>query len=101
MLLFLKFKKIKNFLNFLKKIPRFLAKEAFLFFLILFFIILIFAAILFQKYIILIEKTEPKITKKSLEFEEKNYQKVLKIWQEKKERFEKTEFKEYPDPFLE
>ena len=36
---------------------------------------------------------------KPLEFNEKVYQDILKIWQEKEKKFEEANFKKYPDPF--
>lgn len=92
----LKFKREKEFL---KKLPRILGEQAFLTFLALLFLALIFGGFLFYKYSILAEKAEPEIPEKPLEFQEKTYQEVLKIWQDRQKKFEETEFKIYPDPF--
>ena len=92
----LKTKKIKDFF---KKLLRALGEKVFLTFLGLLLISLILGGIVFYKYSILIKKTKPKIIEKPLQFKEKTYQEVLKIWQEKEKRFEDTDFKIYPDPF--
>lgn len=91
--------KLKKVKDFLKKLPRILGEKAFLTFLGLFFLSLIFGAFIFYKYSILIKEIEPQITEKPLQFKEKTYQEVLKIWQEKEIKFRETDFKEYPDPF--
>jgi len=59
----------------------------------------IFGGFIFYKYNILAQKAEPEITEKPLQFKEKTYQDVLKIWQEKEKRFNEADLKEYPDPF--
>ena len=92
----LKIKKIKEFL---KRLPRILGERAFLTFLGLLLVALIFGGIIFYQYNILVKKAEVQITEEPLQFQEKIYQDVLKIWQERKEKFQETEFKEYPDPF--
>jgi len=97
----IKLKKIqlKKFEVFLKKLPRILAERVFLTFLGLLILSLIFGAFLFYKYNFLIKKIEPQITERPLKFKEKTYEDVLKAWQEREERFNKAEFKEYPNPF--
>lgn len=54
---------------------------------------------MFYKYNILVKKTEPEIEGVALEFKKDFYQNILQEWQEREERFEATESKEYPDPF--
>lgn len=92
----MRFQKIKIFF---KKLPRILAEKFFLTFLGLFFLSLIFNFIIFYKYSFLAKKFLPKETKKFIQFDEKNYQEVLKFWQEKSERFQKTNLKKYPNLF--
>lgn len=89
-------KKIKKFSNYL-----FLAivKHAFLVSLILFLLALIFGGYLFYKYIILVQKIDIGVLEKPFLLNEKNYQDVLKTWQEQEKRFKETDFKEYPNPF--
>lgn len=92
----LKFKKI---INFFKNTPKILGTHAFLTFLGLLFFSLILNSLIFYKYIFLAEKGEPKIFEKPLEFKEKTYQEILKVWQEREKRFKEADFKKYPDPF--
>lgn len=89
-------KKIKNFF---KKLPRRAAEHCFLAFLILVFIVLIIGSLQFYQYSFLTEKSEPEISKAKIQFEENLYQKILSEWQNREERFEFTEQKEYSNPF--
>jgi len=100
-MIMIKLKKIqlKKFVTFLKKLPRILGERAFLTFWGLVILALIFGAIVFYKYNFLTKKSEPQIPESSLKFKEKIYEDVLKIWQEKEERFEGADLKEYPNPF--
>ena len=91
--------KIKKIEGFLKKLPRILGERAFLTFFGLVILALIFGAIVFYKYNFLTKKSEPQTTENPLKFKEKTYEDVLKIWQEKEERFEGADLKEYPNPF--
>jgi len=92
--------KIKEIKQFLKKLPRTLGERSFLTFLGLLLIALIFSGFIFYKH-----SPTTKIgggleaLEKPLKFNEKVYQEVLKIWQEKEKKFEETNFKKYPDPF--
>jgi len=92
----IKFKKIKDSL---KRLPRTLAENAFLTFLGLLVIALILGGLVFYKYSILTKKVEPQVIKEPLQFKEKTYEEILKVWQEKEKRFQETDFKEYPNPF--
>lgn len=89
-------KKIKGFI---KRLPKRLAENSFLTFLALFLISLIFGCLVFYKYGILIQKAKPETIEKPLKFDEKTYQNILKIWQEKEKKFKEVDFKEYPNPF--
>ena len=91
--------KIKEIKQFLKKLPRTLGKRSFLTFLGLLLISLIFSGFIFYKYSFLAEKEKLEVLEKPLKFNEKVYQDVLKIWQEKEKKFGETNFKKYPDPF--
>ena len=92
--------KIKEIKQFLKKLPRTLGERSFLTFLGLLLIAIIFSGFIFYKY-----SPPTKIgggleaLEKPLKFNERVYQEVLKIWQEKEKKFEETNFKKYPDPF--
>ena len=92
----LKFKKIGVFS---KKLPKILGERAFLTYLGLLVLALILGGFIFYQYNILAKKTEIQITEKLLEFKKEVYDKVLKIWQEKEEKFEGADFKEYPNLF--
>ena len=91
--------KIKETRQFLKKLPRTLGEKSFLTFLGLLLIALIFSGFIFYKYSFLAEKGKLEVLEKPLEFNEKVYQDILKIWQEKEKKFEEANFKKYPDPF--
>lgn len=90
---------IKKIGGFLKKLPKILAERAFLTFLGLMILSLILGAFLFYKYSFLTKKIEPQITERPFKFKEKTYEDVLKIWQEREERFKKADLKECPNPF--
>ena len=92
----IKSKKIKDFL---KKLPRTLGKRAFLTFFVFLLFALIAGFLFFYKYSVLAEKEIPEIFGNPLQFKETTFQKVLEVWQEKEERFEAADTKEYPDPF--
>jgi len=96
----IKFNKIKVFFS---KLPRILGEKAFLFFLALLFLALIFSGIVFYRYSFLIQNKKPEISQseKPIQFKEKIYQDILQIWQEREERFNEAETKQYPDPFKE
>lgn len=91
--------KIKKIKEFLKKLPRTLGEKAFFVFLGLLLIALIFGGIIFYQYNVLAKRAEVQIIEKPIQFQEKAYQDILKIWQEREKRFQATDFKTYPDPF--
>ncbi len=90
-------KKIKGFFG---KLSRILGEKAFLTFLGLLIIFLIFGAFLFYKYIFLVEKTQPEILEKPLQFNEGLLWEILQRFEEKEKKFEETKTKEYPNPFI-
>jgi len=92
----IKTKKIKDLL---KKLPRTLAEKILLTIFILLIFALITGCLIFYQYSFLAEKREPEVLKTTLKFQEKTYENVLKIWQEKEKRFQETDLKEYPDLF--
>lgn len=91
--------KIKKIENFSKKLPRILGEKAFFVSLLFILFSLVLGGLLFYQYSILAKKTEPKITEASFQFQEKIYEDILKIWQEREKRFEAADTKGYPDPF--
>jgi len=88
--------KIKNFF---KKLPRALAENAFLTSLVFFFIAVLLGGFLFYKYDILVERAKPESSEKLLYFDEKNFEAVLKVWQDREIRFQEADFKQYSNPF--
>lgn len=96
-----KIKKInlKKLRYFLGKLPRILAEKPFLTFLVLLLFFLILSSLIFYKYSILSDKAKPEISEKPLAFNEKTYNDILQIWQERKEKFEAADKKEYPNLF--
>lgn len=89
-------KKIKHFFQ---TLPRILAEKPFLTFLVILLFFLILSGSIFYKYSILADKAKPEIPGKSLIFDEKTYNDILQIWQERKEKFEAADKKEYPNLF--
>ncbi|NCO80161.1 hypothetical protein GW869_00010 [bacterium] len=82
-----------------KKLLRTLGERSLLTFFTLLIITLIIGSLVFYKYSFLAEKKEPEVSGAPLTFQEKNYEAVLKIWQEKEKRFNEADLKEYPNPF--
>ena len=92
--------KLKNIGVFFKKIPRILGKNAFLAFCGLFILSLAFGTFVFYRYRASIKEVETEIIEEQFSFEFEIYQEVLKTWQEKEKRLEKTDFNQYPSPFV-
>ncbi len=96
----MKIPKIKRIFSFLEKLPKASAEKAFLTFLVFLLISLLFGGFLFYRYSVLAKPAAGISSKEeSLEFKEKVYQEILKIWQERDEEFGLTNSKKYPDPF--
>ena len=93
------FKKIK--FNKIKKLPLIIAKHAFFASLILFLLSLAIGLILFYKYIISAQRAEFENTNQDYLLDEKAYKDIKKVWQGHENMFEQTDFKEYPNPFIE
>lgn len=91
-----KTKKIKDFFG---KLPGILGEHQFIIALILIFFALILGGLSFYKFGVLAERKEPQILEKPLHFNEKAFQEILKIWEDRQKKFEETNLKEYPDPF--
>lgn len=83
----------------LKTLPTFLAENAFFTCLALISASLIFGGLLFYKYGFLVERRTPEISQKEPLIEEAAFQEILRIWQERQERFDQAATKEYNDPF--
>ena len=93
----LKIKKIKDLF---KKVPRVLAAHSLLTLFGLIIIALIFSGLIFYRYVILIQKAELEITEKPLQFKEKTFENIIKIWQEREDKFDAVKTKNYLNPFL-
>ena len=91
--------KLNKFKEKLGKTPRILGERAFLTSLVCILFALILGGLIIYKYGILIQKVEPQIFKKPLQFQENLYQKILAEWEARQKKFEETELKIYPDPF--
>lgn len=92
--------KLKQIKAFVKKLPKKLAGKAFSTFLGLFVLSLIFGGFIFYKYSIN-HKPEPiEDGKIGLKFKSETYQKILQVWQNKEEQFEKIDTKEYFNLFI-
>ncbi|MCK4454295.1 hypothetical protein KAU51_03045 [Candidatus Parcubacteria bacterium] len=87
--------------KFFKKLSRDLAKHAFRSFMLLVVFALIFGGVLFYKYSILIEKKEPQISKKPIQFKKEILENVSNKWIEREIKFNETDTKNYPDLFKE
>lgn len=90
------FKKLKNSA---KNFPKALADKSFLSSIILIFLALVVGAILFYKYDVLVEKQEAQSSQTSLRIQQANYSFVMSEWQERQEKFDAADFKNWPDPF--
>lgn len=98
----LKLKRInlKKTISFFKKLPRILAKRAFLAFLILFSLSLILSGLIYWRQSTFIKKAQPESVGGQLKFRSKTYQSVLTIWQQKEDRFKQVDSKAYPNLFI-
>jgi lipid-A-disaccharide synthase-like uncharacterized protein len=87
--------KVKIFKKFeIKKISKIIeicSQRAIFTFFFLFLIAMILGGILFLKYFILVKKAELKIEKEPLKLERRIYNQVLKIWEERKVKYEGVE----------
>jgi cytochrome b561 len=84
---------------YLKRLPRILAEHAFLAFFGLFLLTLLLGGVLFYWFGFSVERMELETVKKQSQFNEAVFQKFLKEWQEREERFLEAETKTYADPF--
>ena len=89
--------KTKKLKESLKKLLWVLAEKAFLTYLALLFIALIFGAIIYYQYSAMVEKAEIEIIKEPLQFQQKTYLNILKIWQEREKKLKEAGLKEFPD----
>ena len=95
----MKIPKIKNLRKKVKNFPKILAQRAFLTFFLFLFFFLILGGLIYYKYLILEMKKEPELSQRVFEFNQKNYQKVLEILDEKEKKFNLIESGQFRDPF--
>lgn len=91
---------LKQIKAFIKKLPKKLAEKAFLTFLGLFVLSLIFGGYIFYKYSINPQVESIENGKIGLKFKSETYQKILQVWQNNEEEFEKTDIKQYFNLFI-
>lgn len=95
----MKIPKIKNLIKKAKVFPKILAQKAFLTFFVLLLFSLISSFLIYYKYLVLEAEKEPELSQKILEFNQKNYQRVLEILDEKEKKFNTIELENFRDPF--
>ncbi|TSC75835.1 MAG: hypothetical protein G01um101430_5 [Parcubacteria group bacterium Gr01-1014_30] len=98
----LKFKKLTTLsapLKKLKKLPLFLAKNAFFASLILILLAAILGILVFYEYVFLAERKKPDVLPAYPVLNEAALQDILKTRQERQEKFDQAQFREYNDPF--
>lgn len=87
--------------NKIKKLPLIIAKHAFFTSLILFLLSLAIGFFLFYEYSISTQKTEIENINQEYLLDERVYKDIKKVWQDHEVMFEQTDFKDYPNPFME
>jgi hypothetical protein len=96
----LKKKQFKEIKIFFKRLPKIIAEHTFLTSLVFFFIATILGGLVFYKYSILVEQRKSEFSENLLYFDEKSFEAVLKIWQDRQKNFEQADFNQYQDPFI-
>jgi hypothetical protein len=91
--------KLSKFTSFFTGLPRKIAENAFIGFLVLFLIALIFSGLLFYKYYFLVERAEVSQPEELIQLKEKTIEQVLQAWQTRERRFIQADSKQYPNPF--
>ena len=82
-----------------QRLPIILGKHAFLTFLALLLLSLLSGGFCFYKYGFLAGRAELEIPKKTLQFNEETYSRILKEWESREQRLKEIDVKQYPDPF--
>lgn len=91
--------KTKNILTNLAKIPLFLARHLLFSFLLVIFFVIILANLLFYKYYILNQEVPEEVKQEQFILKERNYNKLLKFWEEQTEKFQDADLKNYLNIF--
>ena len=91
--------KVETIKEFFKKLAWIIGRNTGIALLILFFLALILGGFVFYKYGFLVEKLEPQIIEKTLQFKGTIYQKISQEWQIRQQKFEQADLKEYPNLF--
>ena len=92
------FLRISDFKEKLKKVFLFIGKDAFLFIMFVLLIEVIFAEFLFYKYVLSVEIQEPS-SNSFIGFREKEYQYILKEWQDREDVLKNDFSDNSPNPF--
>lgn len=90
---------IKNVLHFIKKIPAAIARHAFT---VSIFLIVIASGVggfVFYKYSNLAVGNSSDVKEKPIQFNESDYNTVIKEWELRQEKLEEASGRSYPDPF--
>lgn len=92
--------KLKQIEVFCRALPRVLAEKSFLTSLLFIFFALVLGGILYYRYDFLASKNEPQPNEISLKLQNEAYLSVLSEWQERQDKFEAADFKNWPDQFF-
>jgi hypothetical protein len=90
--------KLKNILQFLRRLPWIVGEQVFLFFAIIIFFAIAAAAVFSFKYVILAQQQQPSLPELPF-FERQALQGILETWQARQEIFDKADNKIYPNLF--
>jgi hypothetical protein len=90
---------INKIKSFFKRIPRVLAENAFFTSVCFIILSLILGSLIFYKYSILTQRANIDINEGTFKFQEKSYQDVLKIWQEREEEFNTADSEQHSNLF--
>lgn len=93
-------KNLKKIKDSIKKIPRMAAEKSFIFSVILILLALLIGSLEFYKYYILAGHKESEAAQSSLKIKQENYLFVISQWQERQEKFDSADFKNWLDPFF-
>lgn len=95
----LKLNQFNKIVLFFKRVPRWLAENDFFVSLVFILIAVILGGFVFYKYSFLAERAEPDVLDSGTALNEKALEELLRLWQERQERFDQIEFKDYHNPF--
>jgi len=91
--------KLKNILQFLRRLPWIVGEQVFLFFAIMIFFAIAAAAVFSFKYVILEQQQQQPSLPELPFFERQTLQEIVENWQVRQEIFDKADDKIYPNLF--